>query len=184
MRSCTARWLPRHQALGEWARYVEWPLLGTQSNCWSRPLWLDHEVYQHIEKNPLTDRLKLTRNIAPVRCPDEAFLARVVTSIDEIKHLSETRNTVAHNPVLLSSKRLQDGKWDMKRVIGRNKPKVLSLVDVESAAERAQSASLELSGIVGASVMYAMRSANGLNDPRLKGAAKLLGAEIVGVSAT
>jgi hypothetical protein len=147
-------------------------------------VWLDHEVYQHIEKNPLTDRLKLTRNIAPVRCPDEAFLARVVTSIDEIKHLSETRNTVAHNPVLLSSKRLQDGKWDMKRVIGRNKPKVLSLVDVESAAERAQSASLELSGIVGASVMYAMRSANGLNDPRLKGAAKLLGAEIVGVSAT
>lgn len=146
-------------------------------------LWLDQEVYEHIEKNPLSDRLKLAKNIAPIRCPDDAFLARAVANLDDIKGLSEHRNIVAHNPVMLHTKRLNDGKWDMKDVIGKSK-RMLTLSDVHDAGQRAEIARNELIAIVGDCVMHVMVTAKGVNDPRLKGAAKLLNAEIAGVAAT
>ena len=146
-------------------------------------LWLDQEVYEHIEKNPLSDRLKLAKNIAPIRCPDDAFLARVVANLDDIKGLCERRNIVAHNPVILHAKRLSDGKWDMKDVVGKNK-RMLTLSDIHDAGQRAEIARNELIAIVGDCVRHIMVTAEGVNEPRLKGAAKLLNAEIAGVAAT
>lgn len=148
--------------------------------------WLAEEVYPHVESEPLSKRLRLAKCLVSSHSSDGVFIADLLALLQTIQELSEQRNMVAHNPVVLDANQLESGKWDMKQVIRHRKSraKFLTLSELEKVALRAEEASQNLMRLMCEAVQQIMQGQHGkAGAPRLETIAKLLGGEPMGVSA-
>lgn len=147
--------------------------------------WLADEIYEHISSDPLSKRLRFAIALAPAHSIDQTFVDDLTALLESIAKLAEKRNMVAHNPVLLDSRRLASGKWDMKDVIRhpRRAEKYLALKDLEDVAQDAAIASEDLFRFFTSAVQQIMEGRHGkAGAPRLETIAKIFGAKLVGVA--
>jgi hypothetical protein len=149
--------------------------------------WLDEEIYEHVSPEPLSKRLRLGTALAPTHSKDQLFVDELVGLLETVAKLSEKRNMVAHNPVLMRSQRLATGKWDIKDVIRHPKQatKYLTLKDLERVASDAASASEELERLLMSAARQIVEGRHGkAGAPRMETIAKMFGAKVIGVAAT